>query len=68
MLGDRSAQTPTSSSTIHAPTQTLREPEETEQIYRVFAKPVADNWTPPTTARRKRPTTIDVPFDLGNEP
>jgi hypothetical protein len=57
----------TSSSAVQAPTQTLREPEETEQIYHVFAKPIANNWTPPTAARRKRPTTIDVPFDLGSE-
>jgi hypothetical protein len=34
----------------------------------MFAKPVADNWTRPTAARRKRPTTTDVPFDLGSEP
>jgi hypothetical protein len=43
----------TSSSAIQAPIQTLKEPEETEQIYCVFAKHVVDNWTPPTTARRK---------------
>jgi hypothetical protein len=42
----------TSSSAVQAPTQTLREPEEIEQIYRVFAKPVANNWTPPTAARK----------------
>jgi hypothetical protein len=58
----------TSSSAIQAPIQTLKEPEETEQIYCVFAKHVVDNWTPPTTARRKRPTIADVPFDLGSEP
>jgi hypothetical protein len=58
----------TSSSAVHAPTQTLREPEETKQIYRVFAKPVTYNWTPPTAARRKRPTTADVPFDFPSEP
>jgi hypothetical protein len=58
----------TSSSAVQVPTQTMREPEETEQIYRVFAKPVADNWIPPTAGRKKRPTTTDVPFDLGSEP
>jgi hypothetical protein len=34
----------------------------------MFAKPVTDNWTPPTAARRKRPTIADVPFDFPSEP
>jgi hypothetical protein len=57
----------TSSLAVQAPTQTLRELEETKQIFNVFTNPVADNWTPPTAAKRKRPTTANVPFDLGSE-
>jgi hypothetical protein len=58
----------TSSSTVQALAQALREPKEPKEIYRVFVRPVANNWTPQTTPRKKKHTKTDVRFDFPSEP
>jgi hypothetical protein len=61
-------QATTSSSAVQALREALREPKEIEEIYQVFAKLEANNWTPQTAIRNRKPTTIDVPFDFTGEP